>query len=589
MRNFLKTLLAVIFGNIIFFGIFFLLLIGLAAGVVISTKGSKVELKGDHILTLNIRSGLSDLSQDKSFDLGMGQGNKSAISVYDIIDGIKKAKNDKSIKALWIQMNYNEELSYAQIDMLRAAIKDFKASKKPVVAYGEAVSQKMYYLGSASDKVMVNPQGALDVRGFAAQLTFFKKTLDRLEIKPQIFYAGKFKSATEPFRLDKMSDENKVQMKELLSDISNSVFSSIAADRKINLENLNLAINELRTSMPEDALSSGLIDKITYLDEAERELKGLMKLGEKTELKKLTLSNYLEDKFSSFKNEGIAVYVAEGDIVDGKAEEGSIGSEDMVKDIRAMAEDKDIKAVVLRVNSPGGSALASDVILRELDILKKKKPLVVSMGNVAASGGYYIASGAEKIFAEKNTITGSIGVFGIIPNIGQMMENKLGVTFDEVELHEHAAMGVYKNFDALEAARIQQSIDKIYLSFKSIVAKGRNMNIDSLENIAQGRVWSGTKAKELNLVDEIGGLKDAIAYIAKSKSLDASNYFFFNKRKSDFEMLFEGFSNEDTKSSIEEKYLKSKLGSYSKYYDMLKSFENIRGAQMRMVYQVNGL
>lgn len=589
MRNFLKTLLAVIFGNIIFFGIFFLLLIGLAVGVLISTKGSKVELKGDHILTLNIRSGLSDLSQDKSFDLGMGQGNKSAISIYDIIDGIKKAKNDKSIKALWIQMNYNEELSYAQIDMLRAAIKDFKASKKPVVAYGEAVSQKMYYLGSASDKVMVNPQGALDVRGFAAQLTFFKKTLDRLEIKPQIFYAGKFKSATEPFRLDKMSDENKVQMKELLSDISNSVFSSIAADRKINLENLNLAINELRTSMPEDALSSGLIDKITYLDEAERELKSLMKLGEKTELKKLTLSNYLEDKFSSFKNEGIAVYVAEGDIIDGKAEEGSIGSEDMVKDIRAMAEDKDIKAVVLRVNSPGGSALASDVILRELDILKKKKPLVVSMGNVAASGGYYIASGAEKIFAEKNTITGSIGVFGIIPNIGQMMENKLGVTFDEVELHEHAAMGVYKNFDALEAARIQQSIDKIYLSFKSIVAKGRNMNIDSLENIAQGRVWSGTKAKELNLVDEIGGLKDAIAYIAKSKSLDASNYFFFNKRKSDFEMLFEGFSNEDTKSSIEEKYLKSKLGSYSKYYDMLKSFENIRGAQMRMVYQVNGL
>ena len=188
MRNFLKTLLAVIFGNIIFFGIFFLLLIGLAVGVVISTKGSKVELKGDHILTLNIRSGLSDLSQDKSFDLGMGQGNQSAISIYDIIDGIKKAKNDKSIKALWIQMNYNEELSYAQIDMLRAAIKDFKASKKPVVAYGEAVSQKMYYLGSASDMVMVNPQGALDVRGFAAQLTFFKKTLDRLEIKPQIFY-----------------------------------------------------------------------------------------------------------------------------------------------------------------------------------------------------------------------------------------------------------------------------------------------------------------------------------------------------------------------------------------------------------------
>lgn len=589
MRNFLKTLLAVIFGNMIFFGIFFLVMIGLAVGIAMSGKNGNEEIKGDHILTLNIRSGLSDMSQDKSFDIGMGQGNQSAISIYDIVDGIKKAKNDKSIKALWVQMNYNEELSYAQIDLLRNALSDFKTSKKPVVAYGEAVSQKMYYLGSVADKVMLNPQGALDVRGFAAQLTFFKKTLDRLEIKPQIFYAGKFKSATEPFRLEKMSEENKVQMKELLSDISNSVFSNISADRKIKLENLNLAINEMRTSMPEDAFNSGLIDKIAYLDEAENELRILIKLGEKAEIKKISMSSYLEEKLPSFKNEGIAVYVAEGDIVDGKAEEGSIGSENMVKDIRAMTEDEDIKAVVLRVNSPGGSALASDVILRELEILKKKKPLVVSMGNVAASGGYYIASGAEKIFAEKNTITGSIGVFGIIPNIGQMMENNLGVTFDEVELHEHAAMGINKNFDALEATKIQQAIDKIYVSFKSVVAKGRKMNIDSVESIAQGRVWSGTRAKELKLVDEIGGLNEAIVYASKANAIDAKDYFFYNKRKSDFEMLFEGFSNEDAKSSLEEKYFKSKLGSYAKYYDMLKSFENIRGAQMRMVYQVNGL
>ena len=589
MRNFLKTLLAVIFGNMIFFGIFFLVLIGLAVGIAMSGKNGNEEIKGDHILTLNIRSGLSDMSQDKSFDIGMGQGNQSAISIYDIVDGIKKAKNDKSIKALWVQMNYNEELSYAQIDILRNALSDFKTSKKPVVAYGEAVSQKMYYLGSVADKVMLNPQGALDVRGFAAQLTFFKKTLDRLEIKPQIFYAGKFKSATEPFRLEKMSEENKVQMKELLSDISNSVFSNISADRKIKLENLTLAINEMRTSMPEDAFNSGLIDKIAYLDEAENELRILIKLGEKAEIKKISMSSYIEEKLPSFKNEGIAVYVAEGDIVDGKAEEGSIGSENMVKDIRAMAEDEDIKAVVLRVNSPGGSALASDVILRELEILKKKKLLVVSMGNVAASGGYYIASGAEKIFAEKNTITGSIGVFGIIPNIGQMMENKLGVTFDEVELHEHAAMGINKNFDALEAIKIQQAIDKIYVSFKSVVAKGRKMNIDSVESIAQGRVWSGTRAKELKLVDEIGGLNEAIAYAAKANAIEAKDYFFYNKRMSDFEMLFEGFSNEDAKSSLEEKYFKSKLGSYAKYYDMLKSFENIRGAQMRMVYQVNGL
>ena len=589
MRNFLKTLLAVIFGNMIFFGIFFLLMIGLVAGIAMSANQGKDEVKGDHILTLNIRSGLSDLSQDKSFNFGMSQGNQSAISIYDIIDGIKKAKDDNKIKALWIQMNYNEELSYAQIDLLRSAIYDFKSSKKPVVAYGEAISQKMYYLGASADKVMVNPQGALDVRGFAAQLTFFKKTLDKLEVKPQIFYAGKFKSATEPFRLEKMSEENKVQTKELLSDISNTVLNSIAADRKLSFESLNLAINEMRTSMPEDAFNVGLVDKIAYLDEAETELKKLLKQGEKAELKKLSMSRYLDEKFPSLNNEGIAVYVAEGDIVDGKAEDGSIGSENMVKDIREIAEDNNIKALVLRINSPGGSALASDVILRELELLKKKKPLVVSMGNVAASGGYYIASGAEKIFAEKNTITGSIGVFGIIPNIGQMMENKLGVTFDEVELHEHAAMGITKNFDAIEATKVQQAIDKIYLSFKSVVAKGRKLNVDSVENIAQGRVWSGTRAKEIKLVDEIGGLKEAIAYTATNHSLDKNKYFFYNKRKSEFEMLFEGFSSDDAKSSLEEKYLKSKLGSYAKYYDMLKSFESIRGVQMRMVYHIKGL
>lgn len=589
MRNFLKTMLAVIFGNIIFFGIFFFMMIGLIAGIAMSAKNGKEKVKGDHILTLNIRSGLSDLSQDKSFEFGMSQGNQSAISIYDIIDGIKKAKEDKTIKALWLQMNYNEELSYAQIDLLRQAISDFKSSKKPVVAYGETISQKMYYLGSIADKVMVNPQGALDVRGFAAQLTFFKKTLEKLEIKPQIFYAGKFKSATEPFRLEKMSEENKMQMKELLSDISNTVLANIASDRKLSVDVLNLAINEMRTSMPEDAMNAGLIDKITYLDEAEGELKKLLKLGDKAELKKMTMSSFLEDKFPSIGSKGIAVYVAEGDIIDGKAEEGSIGSEIMVKDIRAMTENEDIKAVVLRVNSPGGSALASDVILRELELLRKKKPLVVSMGNVAASGGYYIASGAEKIFAEKNTITGSIGVFGIIPNIGQMMENKLGVTFDEVELHEHAAMGIHKSFDPLEATKIQQAIDKIYISFKSVVAKGRKMNVDSVETIAQGRVWSGIRAKELKLVDEIGGLKEAISYIAKSNNIDETDYYFYNKRKSEFAMLMEEFSGEDTRSSIEEKYLKSKLGSYAKYYDMLKSFESIRGAQMRMVYQINGL
>lgn len=589
MRNFLKTLLAVIMGNMVFYGILLLFFIGLIAGIA-ATAGKKSQtIEGDQILTLNIKSGLSDLAQNKGFEVAIGGSSQAAISIHEILGGIAKAKGDKSIKALWLQMNYNEELSYAQIDLLRQALLDFKTSKKPVIAYGETVSQKMYYLATVADKIVLNPQGAIDVRGFAAQLTFFKKTLDRLEIKPQIFYAGKFKSATEPFRLDKMSEENKAQTKELLSDVANVVLGNIAKDRKLSIEVLNLAINEMSTSMPEDALNAQLIDRLGYRDEAEAELRRLLQVGEKAELKKTPMSAYLDTEIPTVENTGIAIYVAEGEIADGKGEEGIIGSETMVRDIKAMAENEDIKAVVLRVNSPGGSALASDVILRELELLRTIKPLVVSMGNVAASGGYYIASGAEKIFAEKNTITGSIGVFGIIPNLGPLLENKLGLTFDEVELHEHAAIGFNKNFDALEAAKVQQAIDKIYLRFKSVVAKGRGLSIDSVENLAQGRVWSGQRAKDIKLVDEIGGLQDAVAYLAKSNSLSAKDYFFYNKRKNELEILLEGFKKEDAKSSWQERYLKSKLGDYAKYYDMLTSFERMRGAQMRMIYQVSGL
>lgn len=589
MRNFLKTLLAVVFGNVIFFGILFLFFLGLAAGIALSTKKDQSSAVGDYVLTLNIKNGLSDLSQDQTFELAMGQSSANANSIHDILDGIKKAKMDSKIKALWIQMNYNEELSYAQIDLLREAILDFKTSKKPVIAYGEAISQKMYYLGSVADKVTLNPQGALDVRGFAAQLTFFKKTLEKLEIKPQIFYAGKFKSATEPFRLEKMSDENKMQTKALLQDVSNSVLSSIASARTIQIDSLNSALNGMKTNMPEDALQVGLVDDLVYLDGAESILRKMLKLGEKSELKKMSFTKYLEQKLPIFQSKGIAVYVLEGDIVDGKAEDGSIGSENVVKDLRNIAKNDDINALVLRVNSPGGSALASDVILRELEILKKRKPLVVSMGNVAASGGYYISSGAERIFAERNTITGSIGVFGIIPNVGQLMENKLGVTFDEVEIHEHAAMGLNKDFDNLEAMKVQKAIDKIYLRFKSVVSMGRSLPIDSVENIAQGRVWSGQQAKQVKLVDEIGSLKDAIAYTARKYSLSPSNYFFYNKRKSEIELIVEGFSNEESKSSIIEEYLKTKLGSLATYYDMLKSYEAVRGYQMRMVYEINGI
>lgn len=587
MKNFLKSVLAVILGNTLFFGFFFFL--GVVLLFVFSTiaNSSKNKLKENTVIYLNLKTGLSDLSQRNDLKINIGGEDENPASIHDVIKGIKKAKEDENIKALWINLNYNEELTYAQLDLLRAAVQDFKLSNKPVISYGEVVSQKMYYLSTSGDKIYINPQGGIDIRGFAAQLTFFKKTLDKLEIQPQIFYAGKFKSATEPFRLEKMSEENKTQTKELLTDISSNVLTSIAKDRKITVDELNQAIVDMRTNLPDEAKQAYIIDDVKYLDQVEDELKSMLKLSKTSKLNRTSIYHYIEDESYEIPNKsGIAVYVAEGEIVDGKAEDGKIGSESMIKDIRAMAEDKNITAVVLRVNSPGGSALASDVILRELSILKKKKPLVVSMGNVAASGGYYISSLGEKIFAEKNTITGSIGVFGIMPNIGKMMENKFGVTFDEVEIHEHAAMGIHKNFDALESQKMQQAIDRIYLTFKSVVSQGRKIQLDSVENIAQGRVWSGSRAKLLQLVDEIGGLDDAINYASTKTSDKNKNYFFFNTRKSEFELLMEDLFGRESNTSIEEKWLKSKLGSYSKYYDMLKSFENIKGAQMRMMYQV---
>lgn len=586
MKNFIKTLFAVIFGNAIFFGLFFvfflLLIIGAAAS---NSDADEVNIPSNSILKLEINGGLSDMSANKEFIIGNNNNANSLIGIYDLVDGIKKAKNDSKIKGIMLSLNYNEQMTYAQIDILRAALKEFKTSKKPLIAYGETVSQKMYYLGSLADKIYVNPNGGLDVRGFGAQLTFFKNALDKLEIQPQIFYAGKFKSATEPLRLDKMSEENRQQTRELLSDIAGNVIDNIAKDRKLTSDEVNASINQMKTNIPQETIETKLIDAVKYYDEVESEFKKLIKLDADEKLNLASISDYISDQ--NHKTSGkIAVYVAEGDIIDGKSQEGSIGSISVVKDLRAMADNDEIEAVVLRVNSPGGSALASAVMLREINLLKTKKPVIVSMGNYAASGGYYIASSGSKIFAEPNTITGSIGVFGIIPNIGKMLNNKLGVTFDEVELNDHAVIGVNKNFDDIEAAKMQQEIDYIYHTFKSVVSTGRKIAIDSVESIAQGRVWSGERAKNIHLIDEIGGLDKAISYAASLTNTDEKDYFFFNQRKSQFEQFIEDFTSKSMIEYIQSKWLKSLLGDYAVYFESIQKYSSINGAQTRMMYNV---
>jgi protease IV len=587
MKNFIKTLFAVIFGNIIFFGFFILVLILLAIGASMSEDSDSHNVtKVNSILKLNLKGPLSDVSQNADFSIGASDNESSIHSIHDLIEGIASASKDDNIKALYIPLNFNSELSYAQVDLLRAAINSFKRSAKPVIAYGEVASQKSYYLAAVADKIYLNPNGGMDLRGFGAQLSFFKNTLDKLEIQPQIFYAGKYKSATEPLRLEKMSDENKMQTKELLQGISNHVIANIALERHVSEAAIQTAINTMQSNIPREALASKLIDGTKYFDEVELEFKKLLKLDLDKKLNYQSIGSYIAGNNSERPEGSIAVYAAEGEIVDGKSGDASIGSETVVKELRALAEDDDIKGVVLRINSPGGSALASSVMLREIELLRKKKPVVVSMGNLAASGGYYIASSAERVFAEPNTITGSIGVFGIIPNIQNMLKNKTGVTFDEVELNDHAVMGFTKSLEAQEGAKVQMEIEEIYQAFKSVVSQGRKLSMDSVEAIAQGRVWSGDKAKSLGLVDEIGSLQDAIKYTAKLTKTEASDYYFTNKRKSRLEEFLADFSGEAMASWIKEKLVRSFLGDYASYFFTLEKYAQLKGSHMRMLYEV---
>jgi protease IV len=587
MKNFIKTLFAVIFGNVIFYGFFILILLAMIIGASLnSDKSDEISIPKNTILQLNLTGPLTDMSQKSNMNFGSNSEDETGYSIYQVIEAIEKAGQDDDIAALHIPLAMNMEASYAQLDLIRTAISKFKQSKKPVIAYGEMATQKSYYLATLADKIYVNPQGGMDIRGFGAQLTFFKNMIDRLEIQPQIFYAGKFKSATEPFRLEKMSEENKIQTRVLLQDIATDVIENIAKDRKMTPEQVNSAINSMQSNIPEEALSVKMIDGLKYQDEVEAEYRVRLKEDKDEKLTFTNISKYIKSNVTDASEGKIAVYIAEGDIMDGESTESSIGSKTVLTDLRKLAENDHVKAVVLRVNSPGGSALASAVMLREIELLRKIKPVTVSMGNLAASGGYYISTSANKVFAERHTITGSIGVFGIIPNMQKTLENKVGLTFDEVELNEHAALGVTKALDDAEGAKIQQQIEKTYLTFKLEVSRGRKLSMDKVEELAQGRVWSGERAKEMGLVDEIGGLKEAIAYTAKEVKVNKNDYFFSNKRKSDWEKLIEDFGAQSWVDSIKEKLVGSLLGDFSSYFFELKQYTQMKGVQMRMLYQV---
>jgi protease-4 len=519
MRSFFKFFFASLLSLIVFSLLFFFILVAFA-GSFASKEKEPVAAKS--ILVLDLSQQLKEQAQRDPVGELMNGGESNVPGLYDAVQLIGHAATDNNISGIYIISNDNAN-GFAASDELRNALLRFKASKKFVIAHGDGITQKAYFVASAADRIYANPVGDVDWRGFSTQLFFIKGMLDKLGIEPQLFYAGKFKSATEPLRAQKMTPENKLQTAEWLGDLYNYFLLRCAEARKMDSATLRSLAYTAAIQTPQDAVARGLIDGVKYDDQVKDEFKKRLNLDKYDKLNFVSINAYNDAVDYRKTGSGrIAVIYAEGNIVDGTSTEDNISGETFRKLIRKVRLDKSIKAVVLRINSGGGSALASEIMWRELALSKRDKPLVVSFGDVAASGGYYMGCGADSIFASRNTITGSIGVFNVLPNMQPFFNNKLGITFDGVKTAPYADAGaVYRPVTETERRLIQARVDRIYLQFKQRVADGRKRDIAYIDSIAQGRVWSGDDAVRIGLVDKIGGLEEAINSAARLAKLSS--------------------------------------------------------------------
>jgi len=545
---------------VLFFGI---------VGVMVASEETTIE--SNSVLFLDLSKNFLDKKQENPILQIIGKQDEEVPALFELTRLIERAKNDSSIKGIFIKAEQNAN-GFAASQELRKALQDFRLSKKFVIAYGEYISQKAYQVVNVADKIYVNPKGIVEWSGFSVEYVFFKNLLDRLEIKPQIFYDGKFKSATEPFRETQMTEANRLQTETWLGDLYARFLADVATARKLDSAQLRQYANTFAIRTPQQAVAFKLVDGVRYDDEVKSEMKKLLKLADDDKINFVSPGAYLNSKsLKEFGKDKIAVIYAEGEIIDGKGQDGQIGSDTYRNLIRQIRYDDQIKAIVLRVNSPGGSSLASEVIWRELSLARKSgKPVVVSMGDVAASGGYYISCSADKIFAMPNTITGSIGVFSLIPNMQDFFRNKLGVTFDGVETGPYAdALTISKPLTEQEKQIIQNQVDVIYGDFKTRVGDARKMTPEKVEEVAQGRVWTGQRALSLGLVDELGDINAAIAAAAKLAKLKEYNLYEYPEPKSPFDDLFGSYINNVKVKSIEEE-----MGATN--YKLWKEVKSIR-------------
>jgi protease-4 len=563
--------------------IFTVIVIGGITALVSSTEKT-AEVKENSILYVNLNFPITERSADNPFeDVDFGPlKSEKVLGLNDILKSIKNAKDDDKIKGIYLDVSY-VLTGMATLEEIRNELINFKKSGKFIIAYSEVYSQGAYYLASVANKVYLNPQGILELKGFSSQISFFKGALEKLAIEPQIIKVGTYKSAVEPFILESMSDANKQQMTALLGSLFENFTKGIAASRKIPQDSVYAIANKLQSRSPEDAVKLKLVDGLKYKDEVLAELKKLTKTDLKDDLTTISLSDYVSSiKNTSTAKDRIAVVYANGDIMGGEGDENTIGSETVSRALRKAREDDKIKAVVLRVNSPGGSALASDVIWREVVLTKKVKPIMVTMGDYAASGGYYIACAADSIFAEPNTITGSIGVFAILPNMKGFFNEKLGVTFDGVKTSEYADLGnISRPLTEAEKMLLQKEVNRTYNDFTKRVADGRKISQQYVDSIGQGRVWTGQQAVKLGLVDRIGHIEDAIKAAAKKAKIKEYRIVNYPEKK-DGLLGFLDKSGENIKTY----FVKQELGDSYIHYKNIKEITQLKGIQAKMPYNL---
>jgi len=583
--GFLKQVLATITGILLstvllFIGLVFLI----GVFVQMSSEDTVTVAPTNSVLYISLDYNVTDKTESNPLeDISIPfYGSEKSIGLNDILARIESAKKDDNIKGIYLNVS-TANLGFASLQAIRTALLDFKTTKKFIVSYSDTYSQKAYYLSSVADKIYLNPEGSLDFRGLSSSVMFMKEALDKIGVEMQVIKVGTYKSAVEPFILNSMSPANREQVSSFINSINGTVLGDISVDRKITVDSLRAIADNYLIRNVDDALKYKFIDAKLYKDELLTDIKKRLGIKENDDISSVSILKYNGQPKTESSSDEVAVLYAYGNIVDGEGASGEIGGDGISRELRKLRLNDKVKAVVLRVNSGGGSALASDIIWREVELTKKVKPIMVSMGDYAASGGYYIAAAADSIFAEETTLTGSIGVFGMIPDFQNLLNNKIGVHFDQVNTGKFSGMmaSLDKPLTAEERSIIQVQVNSTYQTFMERVAKGRNMSVAEVDSIGQGRVWTGKQALTLGLVDKMGDTHSAIKAAASKAKLKDYKVAEYPSKETGFWAVLSG-----SKDQIKMWFLEDELGDYHRYLMDAKKVLKQSGIQARLPYSI---